>query len=178
MRAGFYDHTESGMVIKAIANSSGIAQGYLGPVPEGYCWYVERESTWSTGSAGECEIFVVTTHQMPSGMTAAAGDRAGRQDVSLLASDDISDNNSPIFVGPGYYLVAFWTGLTNLDQVILSTQIVIHRLSLLIEDPAQVVQQVEPTPDINAEDVQESDSIVDELVHATADAFKSMEKAL
>lgn len=179
-RAGFYDHHEPGMSIVATANASGVAQGFLGPVPQGYCWYVERMTSWSNTAATSgllLEVFVQTVDDAAP-TSATVGNRTGRQDVSYVVVNDISDNNSPIHVPEGYFLVAFWTGLTSGDKVELTTQIAVHLLSLDIEPRQLVQQQTEPTPDINPEDVQEQDGLIARLEHATADLFRTVEKAI
>jgi hypothetical protein len=138
-RVGFYDHQRVGDTIGPLtANASGIAQGFLGPVAEGYCWYVERMTIWSTNTATtglKCEIFVVRNQQLAPGFTATAGDRQGRQDLSLAAGNDVSDEVNPLFVGAGYYLVAFWSGFTVGDTVELTSQIAVHKLQLTHTQP-------------------------------------------
>lgn len=130
-RAGFHSHTAPGMSILATANSSGIAQGFLGPVPPGYCWYVERMTTWSNTAqtSPKVEVFVIQDSQIPSTYTATVGDRSGRQDLSLTAANDISDEKSAIYVPETYCLVAFWTGLTSGDLAQLTAQVAVHQLS-------------------------------------------------
>jgi hypothetical protein len=131
-RLGFHSHTASGMAINATANASGLAQGFLGPVPPGYCWYVERMTTWSNSTATNCEleIFAQADSQAPAGFSATVGDRTNRQDLSVVAGDDVSDNIAPIYIGEGYYLVAIWTGLNSGDLATLSTQIAVHQITL------------------------------------------------
>ncbi len=150
-RAGFYDHHENQWLIRAVADSNGLAQGFLGPCSEGYCWYVERMTTWANASrtAAVCEVFVQTANKLQSSFSATVGDRTGRQDVSINASNDVADENSPIYVGPGQYLIAAWSGFTSGDLVELSVQAAIHLLALAIEDPALVRQQALGTPDLN-----------------------------
>ena len=168
------------MFMSAVANSAGVAQDFIGPVSQGFVWYVERMTTWSNTAqaAPLLEIFVLTTDTLPSSYTATVGDRVGRQDLTLTAKNDVADENSAIYVPEGYHLVGLWTGLTSGDAVQLSTQITVHRMSLDIEDRRQVLQQTEPTPDINAEEVRESDGLLAHAERATADFFKSVEKAL
>lgn len=173
MRHGILDSVNSGQYITATANASGIAQGFIGPVPAGYCWYVERMTTWSNTSATtglELEIFVLTSGTLGSNYTTTVGDRAGRQDLSTNAQDDVADENSPIYVGEGYYLVALWTGFTSGDKVQLSAQIAVHLTDLTIQSPQTVKQETEPTPDLTPE------AEVDAVETAqTADLLRSMD---
>lgn len=134
-RAGFYDHHEPGRYIAATADSGGLAQGFMGPVPQGYCWYVERLTSWASAARANStvELFVLPTNTVAPGFTATVGDRAGRQDlVTAAASNARLDESSPIFVGPGYHLVAFWAGFTSGDSLLVSAQVAIHKLDLVI----------------------------------------------
>jgi hypothetical protein len=181
-RAGIYDHTEPGMTITATANATGIAQGFLGPVPAGYCWYLERWTTFSSGgtSSSLLGLYVLTTNAMPAQFSATFGDRAGRQDLSLSAANDAADLNSPIYIPEGYYLVAFWTGFNSADVAQLSTQVAVHLVGTSRTEPRQLeVQQAEhATPDINEEEVIVEEGIIAELEHATADLMRGAGKAV
>ncbi len=129
MRAGFFDHYRSSDYIQATASAGGIAQGALGPCPDGYVWYVERTTTWSNSSGTPvCELFAWNDKTVPGTYTATVGSRGGRQDVTTAGKNDVSDNKSPVVVQGGYYLVAFWSGLTQNDLVTLSAQICVHQL--------------------------------------------------
>lgn len=128
---GVTEAIETGWTIRATADSNGLAQGAIGPVPAGYCWYVERYSTFNPRANSVCEIFALNSEKLPSGFTAAIGDRAGRLDVSITANNAAADNAAPLYVGEGYWLVAFWSGLTSGDLAQLSTQIAIHRKALV-----------------------------------------------
>lgn len=127
-RKGMFDHVKSDLYISAAASAAGIAQGALGPVPPGYCWYVERMNTKAvTAATGvRLEVFVTATSPL-TGYTATVGSRVGRQDLSVTAENDVADENAAIFVGEGYYLVALWTGLQSGDPVTLATQIAVHK---------------------------------------------------
>ena len=153
MRAGFFNHYEPGNYISATANSSGVAQGYLGPCPAGYLWYVERMTTWSNTAktAPLCEVFVqsVATTNLAS---ATAGDRAGRQDLSLIAANDKADEFAAIVVPENYYLVALWTGLNSGDLVNLSTQICVHQLALSPITTPQDFEAIKREGDIHADE--------------------------
>ena len=181
-RAGIYDHTEPGQTIIATANSSGVAQGFLGPVPAGYVWYVERYTSFVNASRANAaaEIFVLTTDTLPSSYTATVGDRTGRQDVTLNASNAAADNASPVCVPAGYHLVALWTGLTSGDRAQLSTQITVHSIVSYSQDPQTIRQEAETTdPHINGEDdAAEQTGIIEELEHATHALFSSSDKAV
>jgi hypothetical protein len=175
-----FSHHDPSMYIGATADSNGNAQGFLGPVPAGYCWYVERECSWTNTTAETgllLEVFVIRTNAVKL-TSATVGDRTGRQDVSTIVINDISDNNSDIVVPEGHYLVAFWTGLSSGDLVLLSTQIAVHLNSLRIESPQLQHQQEHPTPDINGAEVAKEDDLISKAEHATADVLRDVRKAL
>jgi hypothetical protein len=180
-REGIIDHTEPGMYMSATADSNGLAQDFLGPVSAGYVWYVERWTAFSATAATTpvVELFVQSAERMPTTFTAAAGDRQGRQDLSITADNDAADLNSPIYIPEGYYLVAFWSGLTSGDVVQLSTQIAVHLVGVSRTEPLQLeVQQTEGTPDIDTEEVAAEDGIITELEHATADLMRGIGKVV
>lgn len=127
MRQGYIEHVESGYTITATINSAGTGQGYLGPVPQGYCWYLERASSYIAHTA-VLELAVVTQQALPN--LTANWDRAARQFWAATGADIQIDANQPVYVGPGYYLVAYWTGGTSADVALLSTQIAVHKLVL------------------------------------------------
>lgn len=125
---GVYVHTRVDQQIAGVIDSTGAFAGSLGPVPEGYCWYVERLTCQSntavaSGPTTTLEIFVSTDITGPT-----SPDKTGRQDMTLLPANDVSDQNSPIYVGPGMFLVAQWAGLTTGNRVRLTTQIRVHEL--------------------------------------------------
>jgi len=98
----------------------------LGPVPTGYCWYVERvTSRGSSSGTPSCEIAVAVADRLP-----AAWDRVGRQDWTGAANNDVGDQVQPIYVGPGFFLIAYWSAANQGDQFTLSTQISVHELAV------------------------------------------------
>lgn len=136
MEHGFYSHTFPGQYINAAVNASGLANGFLGPVPEGYCWYVERLTCWSNSSnnsTGILEIFVLQSQTPPNDNS-----RQGRQDVAVgnVVQNGVSDERSPIYVPAGHFLVASWSLLNSADQVALSCQIRVHKLHAKPTHPA------------------------------------------
>lgn len=125
---GAYSHTRTEQVIQGAIPSGGALTGALPIVPEGYCWYVERITAWSNGtmaSTARLEIFVSQSETGPT-----SPDKTGRQDVAqgAVVGDSTSDENSPIYVGPGQNIVAQWTALTSGDKVSATFQIRVHEL--------------------------------------------------
>jgi len=141
---GFFDSSNNQAFINAIAASTGIAQGSIGPCPAGYQWYVERYSTFSNTSATPAlEIFVMNSPTLPANFTATVGDRQGRQDYTSSGKNAQSDNNSPVIVQEGQWLVAGWTGCTSGDVCQLSLQYHVNLKTLRIELPQLIAQTVE-----------------------------------
>ncbi len=118
-----------------VIDSGGLANDALGPVPEGFCWYVERETFWSNTSSATnavCEVFAQRSQNPPA---ATGQDKQGREDVAVgtEVKNGAHDNAAPIYLGPGYFLVVSWSGLTQNDLVAFSSQIRVHRLEATIE---------------------------------------------
>src|SRR5207253_3230426 len=133
--------------IRATAGGTGLAQGFLGPVPAGYYWEVQRYTTFNPRANSVCELFVLNAEQLPSGMTAAVGDRSGRQDVSITANNAAADNAAPIVVNEGQFLIAFWSGLTAADEAQLSTQIAVYQKLPRTQEGWQQAELLREIPD-------------------------------
>jgi hypothetical protein len=131
---GYFYSMQTDNRILATANSSGVATGYIGPVPEGFCWYVERYTT-KTNSSGSptCEVYSISSQTV-------GPDILGRQDYTATGKNDISDNLSAVWVGPGMYLVAVWQLCTSGDLCQLSTQIRVHELPPVVATPYDLAQ--------------------------------------
>lgn len=126
MRAGFFDHHEPLQTISVSAlNASGNGQGFLGPVPQGYCWYIENV-TMRVPNQGVLDMIISPTQKVPAG---TAWDFSGRFDLFAAATDDARNYASPIYVGPGMYIVASVTGGTQNDTPTISLQIAVHQLN-------------------------------------------------
>ena len=109
------------------ANSSGQVTHSVGAVPEGYCWYLNRETLYSntTATAATFELYVLRANSRPTDTT-----KAGRQDYTTgtLLQNGVNDLAAPIYVGPGYFIVLVWSGLNQGDIVSWSGQILSHKL--------------------------------------------------
>lgn len=129
-RLGYPVHVESGMTISVVSGGT-TAQGFLGPVPPGYCWYVEKWTAFGNhaSTAPTLELFVLTSQTVPAATTATVGDRAGRQDLTLLANNAVMLSDNPIYVGENYYLVAFWSTVSQNDIMQATFQIATHQIS-------------------------------------------------
>jgi len=131
-RHGFHDHTRNEDIIKATAAATGVAFGYLGPTPAGYCWYVERLTTNTNTAAGTPALEVYVLGSVP---TTTPVDKMGRQDYTPTAANDVLDEVNPIALTEGQYLCAVWTGCTSGDLCQLSAQIAVHSLRVAAYGP-------------------------------------------
>lgn len=126
MRPGVHAGYRPGDYISQTVGSTGTAQGAIGPCPDGYEWHVERITCYTNGTTTNAvlEVYVLRTNDIPDDNS-----KSGRQDVAIGATvgNGISDQNSPIVVPAGYFLVAGWSGLTNGDVVRFSAQIEVRR---------------------------------------------------
>ena len=168
MWAGVYDHTRTDQQISATVGSAGTASGALGPVPEGFCWYIERETCQSNTAATTgalLEVFVSTAQTGP-----VSPDKTGLQDASVGASvaENVSDNQSPIFLEAGKFLVAQWSGLTQNDLVRYTAQIRVHQL---LRSAGEKQRPIEPEKPVeHHEHKVEGISLLAETAHLLADA--------
>jgi hypothetical protein len=124
---GYHFTTRPDEYINATIDSAGLAQGFIGPCPEGFCWYVERTTCYSndTATTGILEVYSIRSEIKPSDTS-----KQGRQDVAVgaVVLNGVSDEASPIYIGPGYFVVASWSGLTAGKVVAMSMQIRVHKL--------------------------------------------------
>ena len=111
------------------SDSTGIVTHSLGPVPEGYCWYLSNSTLHSTTQqpTATFEIYASSANQRPTD-----GTKSGRQDFTSGANVQDSANNysSPLYFGPGQFVVFVWTGLSSGDLVSWSGQIHSHKLEV------------------------------------------------
>ena len=108
----------------ASANSSGVAKVGYGPVPEGYCWYIERYSVHCPTAAAVAAVFVTL------GATGtAAVDPSYRTDYTTAGADAVGDAFHAIYVPAGYHLVIQWTAATSADVCTASIQYAVHDLN-------------------------------------------------
>ena len=87
LRAGLFDHhTTDPYIVATAAGATVLAQGFWGPCPQGYAWYVERISTHGPTANTKLDVYV-TTSSIVSGV--AASDDGFRADFTATANDAI-----------------------------------------------------------------------------------------
>ena len=126
MRDGIYDHHVAMQGASALANSSGIAKVGFGPVPEDYCWYVERYTGHCPTAATTVAVFVVL-----GGTGTAAIDPSYQADTTVLptgVTDVAGDSNQAIYVPAGDHRVFQWKNATNNDLCVASIQYAVHQI--------------------------------------------------
>lgn len=123
-RAGIYEYHVPMLGATATANTSGVAKAGFGPVPEGYCWYIERYSVHCPTANAVAGVFVV------QGTTGTAAiDPSYRADYTTAGADAVGDAFHAIYVPAGYHLVVQWTAATSGDLCVASIQYAVHQLN-------------------------------------------------
>ena len=125
-REGIFQTHIPALGATATASSAGVAKMRWGPVPEGYCWYIERYSGYCPTAAATAAVFVV----LGSTGTAAV-DPSYQMDSTIMAAAQTSvvgDANQPIYVPAGYHFVFQFTGATSGDKCVGSIQHAVHQL--------------------------------------------------
>ncbi len=121
-----------------VASSAGIAKASYGPVPEGYCWYIERYSVHCPTAAAVAAVFVT------QGATGTAAiDPGYRADYTTAGADAVGDAFHAIYVPAGYHFTVQWTGATSGDACTASCQIAVHQVDPMNNMSRQDVRQVQ-----------------------------------
>jgi hypothetical protein len=122
-RQGIFDHHVPMLGSTGTATSAGVAKAGYGPVPEGYCWYIERYSVHCPTSGAVAAVFVVL------GATGTGAiDPGYRADYTTAGADAVGDANSAIYVPAGYHFVVQWTAATSGDVCTASIQYAVHQI--------------------------------------------------
>ena len=124
-RQGIYEyHVPMTSASSPAASSGGVAHATWGPVPEGYCWYVERYGGHCPTAAAKQGVFVVN-----GAVPTTAIDPGYRADIATVAGDIVGDAFHAIYVPAGYYFVMEWTSATSGDICTGSIQYAVHQLN-------------------------------------------------
>jgi hypothetical protein len=156
MRQGLFDHHRLDLLpLTAVATGGApIAQGFLGPVPQGYCWYVENVG-WAVGGnshTAELNVAIVADDGPLPGIT--AWDRAGLVGLAAAATRGVISPALPWFAGAGhvphFYLAP--GSLANGDTVVVTVQIAVHQIDpQFIMSPEDALQVREAHERLGAE---------------------------
>lgn len=99
----------------AAADANGNASIILDPVPQGFIWRVERQTTFVSDANGNLQLntpagALLNVYKVDGGQ--AVGRPIKWRDGSQSPGLDISDASSPLTVQQGLGLLYQWTGLT------------------------------------------------------------------
>ncbi len=136
--AGFYDHHVPMLGATGTATTAGVAKAGFGPVPQGYCWYIERYSMHCPTAAAVAAVFVT------QGSTGTAAiDPGYRADYTTAGADAVGDAFHAIYIPEGYHFTAQWTAATSGDVCTASIQYAVHQLNPQILSSPQDIRQVQ-----------------------------------
>ena len=153
MREGLFDHHRVDSVTITVQNVGGLVQGekILGPVPEGYAWYVENLAHVVKGNNRSAVVWwVVTVDDGALGGPAGLVNFDGQGQAAAVGG--LAGNYfcaAPIYVGPGHVLHALASAAQGSsvqagDQVTATAQIAVHQLDpqwmMSPEDRRQVLE--------------------------------------
>lgn len=155
-REGVFEHHRVDSVTMVMASLAGLVQGqaFLGPVPQGYAWYVENFASLVKGNSHTANCwFAATVDDGPLGGPQSGLAAWDGQGLLVPLSAGIANwwSGEPGYVGPGHVLhvlaSAAQGGTVVAGDIVTATvQIAVHQLDPLIfmspEDQQQAHQAV------------------------------------
>lgn len=146
MREGLFEHHRLDPVtlVAATLGAGPVAQGILGPVPQGYTWYIESVAFSVAGANHTAEYNMAVTVDDPPLPASAVWDRAGLELVIPAAIRGSSPPGIAWYAQAGHFIRHYLSGgtLAAGDVVTVTTQIAVHQLDphflMSPEDAAQV----------------------------------------
>lgn len=131
-------------VLAAAVGGSPQAEAKLGPVPQGYAWYLENVAYSITGSSHTAALDLVITPDDTSQPANAVWDHAGLVWTTPAAVRGFSGPGAAYYAGPGHWIHAVASGgtLANGDVLTVTFQVAVHQLdpSLGISSPVDQMQ--------------------------------------
>ena len=130
-RQGLFDHHRLDTLAMLAAGGTPVAQKVLGPVPEGYCWYVEVIGFSVVGNSHTALLDVAVTPDGGDLPAQATWDHQGLVWTVPTAAVRASENaGHAIYVAPGHFIHAYASGgtLAANDPVAVTFQIAVHQL--------------------------------------------------
>lgn len=115
----WFDHRSSESFL-VTCNATPLALQRIGPVPQGFIWYLERVSVHVNTHTGIPNIFSTSSD------TPELVNMTDRQDTGITAANDFQrDYSNPILVKPGHWLLIAVNGgtIANGDTVGITVQI-------------------------------------------------------
>lgn len=142
----FRNHRLDSLALVA-AGGTPVAQGVLGPVSEGYCWYIEVIAFTVVGNAHTALIDVAVTPDSGPLPAQATWDHQGLVWTTTAAAIRNSENaGHAIYVAPGHFVHAVLAGgtLAAGDAATVTFQIAVHELNprfLMTREEEELVRE-------------------------------------
>ena len=151
LRAGLFDHhTTDPYIVATAAGTTVLAQGFWGPCPQGYNWYVESVTSHVNNThTAVVELAISGAQSLP---VSASWDRGNREWWGGAATDANVQPGLAWYVPEGYYIVAFWTAGTMVagDIATLGLQLAVHQLNPHVMQSPEDRQQVHAAHELEA----------------------------
>lgn len=139
----FRGHRQENLVAVA-AGGTPTAQAVLGPVPEGYAWYLEVITFAVIGNSHTAVFDLAVTPDNGSLPAQATWDHQGAVlTVTPAAVRGTSPNAVPIYVPPAHYVHAYFSGgtLAAGDVATVALQIATHELNPLFLQSREEIER-------------------------------------
>jgi hypothetical protein len=133
MREGLFDHhrLDPLTMVAAAVGGAPVAQAFIGPVPQGYAWYVENIGFAVAGDTHTAELDVAVLVDDGASLGTAAWDRAGMVAGSFTAAKRGTIQPGIAIYVPAGHVVRFYAvpgTLANGDAVTVTCQSAVHQL--------------------------------------------------
>lgn len=130
LREGIFDHHRLEVLLATAAGGTPIAQTVLGPVPEGYAWYLEQVAYTIVGNNHTAALDVAVT---PDGGTLPAQATWDHQGLVWTLAAAVRGSMQPgiaVYVAPGHFAHFYASGgtLAASDVLSVTCQVAAHQL--------------------------------------------------
>lgn len=131
LREGMFDHHRLDAVSAVAAGGTPLAQLSLGPVPQGYVWYIENIAFSVLGNAHTAAVDVAITPDDVVLPAQASWDHAGLVWTLAAAIRGSVQPGLPFYAQAGHFvhLVAAGGTLAAADVVVATFQVAVHQLN-------------------------------------------------
>ena len=131
LREGLFDHHRLDSRLFSAAGGTPTGQDALGPVPEGYAWYLENLAFSVVGNSHTAALDFAVTPDNGALPSQAAWDHAGLVATFAAAIRNALQPGLAIYVPPNHFLRAYAAGgtLAAGDVVAVTYQIAVHQLN-------------------------------------------------
>lgn len=149
LREGFFEkhRLDSITLVSAAISALQQAEGHIGPVPQGYAWYVENFDWLVRGNSHNAQVVAaITTDDTTLGGVGGFATWDGMGMVVAPVAAAIGGSSVPaaaFYMGPGhsFHVLAFGGSLAAGDVIVPTLQIAVHQLNPhFIQSPDDQVQ--------------------------------------